>query len=189
VAYNLTDLLLIGSSRMRTFFYDLLLFLGIDEESMKPQKKQVNFNHTVHFDLSSLGRRNNISNANTATATTRSINVHFHWLNCRVDIDKSENIKNNYKHSIENLKKHFVEIGVCNSRNVSLTSRPHRFAVVFATGICEADRSNHNSFKTQVQAVVDFVYQECWEASVVSAVRATSSSRCLQNVFNVFIVR
>jgi len=155
---------------MRTFYYDLLQFLGQNETAMEPKKMQENFNHTLTFWP---GKKRD------EALKAMRINVHFHWLNCRVDIDKEGNIRNNYKNSIADLETHFAKIGVCSRRNETLETSNHRFAVVIATGICEADRSNHKSFKDNVATLLNYVYEQCWAPSVsMSSSLAVRTKMC-----------
>ena len=165
---NLTELVLVGSSRVRTLFYDVILLLDPDA-TFEAQKTHGNLQHSFPPSLLNL-------------------TLLYHFFDCSLDISKGSKVLSSYARSIDALGAFFKNHSLC-SHNGNCQhaqqqqqqplnhSRAHahahnhthaharRQAVVFSTGICEASLARKAHFHAHLPSLLDYLETECHHPS------------------------
>lgn len=153
---NLHDIVFIGTSRTRTLFYDTCLILG----------KPLNQLNAVmaHHNLECL------------KPGGHDINLHYHWLDCGLDIGGDSKI-HSYDNTLENMNSFLTKTNLfhdCSSsssssieESIDLTLKKNRTAIIFTTGVCEIERGvSVKNFKTQVPSFVENVlHKTCFNCN------------------------
>ena len=133
---GLTDLVLVGSSRMRTFFYDLILLLS-PRENFTAQKSHGHIEHSL---------------------PSHNLTLLYHFFDCSRDIPKTTRIIPSYSNSIHSLGEYFKNYSICSFNNKEAGRRQ---AVIFSTGICEAQLSKGLYFRAKLPHLLEYLFSEC----------------------------
>lgn len=153
---NLTDLVLIGSSRMRTLYYDLIKQFAPQDE-FQAEKLHGSMDHHV---------------------AQLNLTIHFSFFDCKRDVLKGTSVLPNYENNIKYLKILFREKSLCSynqncehhRRSEASSSspvqppfgfHPKRQAIVFSTAICEAHLSKTHHFRKAIPRFLEFLNGEC----------------------------
>lgn len=134
IKYNISSIMYIGTSRVRTLYYDLLFFLE-EGSDVHVEKAHMHLKKTILYNGS------------------YPIDVHFHWLDCTSDVNKRSSVKwvhESYAASTADLLRHFQEVNVCSSNdtfnsNGNGKGNIKKSLVLLVTGICELDHLSTNS--------------------------------------------
>lgn len=141
IRYNITSIVYAGTSRVRTMYYDLLVYLGLPMTEFKLEQAHHNMHHQIVYNSSYF------------------IQVHFYWLDIMSDVDKNS-IKTwvhwGYELTQKEFVRYFQNIGVCVSSN---NANKKNTLLLLTTGISELDQhsSNRDLNKYYAQFLYDVV--------------------------------
>lgn len=135
---GLKDLTLIGSSRARTLFYDLITLLAPDDKFVAEKAHHPLLHH--------------ISNGRL------DLKLHYLILDCVLDVPKGTKMLNTYNRVKDNIS-HFLRNNSLCQYGAGETGKAQ--AVIFSTGICEADRVKQSYFERHIPSLLSFIHNQC----------------------------
>ena len=138
---KLTDLAVIGSSRDRTIFYDLISLLAPNDKFTAEKAHHALFHHVHNNDL--------------------NLKLYFHSLDCSLDIPKGTRTLNTYSRTMGSIGNFLQNNSLC---SYSATDPAVKQVVVFSTGICEADRARQPEFEQHLPTLLTYMHEQCHRA-------------------------